>query len=420
MTRFDALERDLTVWFDETAMPRRPDYTTEIIQSTAAMPQRRWMTIERWFPMNVVEFRRRTFPPFPWRTAAVLIALIALLVAGLVYVGSQPRLPPPFGLAGNGLVAYAKDGDILTVDPTTGVRNWITAGDDVDALARWSLDGARLAFLRGPSFADPGDISHFSWRVVVVDRARNLLSASVPITGIDPDAFAWSPDGRFLAVGGSHRTVSIVDTADGGLRPLDVAYDGLDFYWRPGHPSELLVRALGEGGAGLFLVDVDRPGSARLIAADGDEYLRPNGWTPDGQRFVYTRLPPAVETTDPAIEGAGPPPRIRVLDVTTQAFVDIDAGFSDVSNDGTRLLATTDDGRPCIASIEGGPCSAIADAADVYDGGFAGGTFWAPDDRSIVASTSRGLVILDPAGRGKVATPSWTADGAESWQRVVP
>src|SRR6187401_2725793 len=166
MTRFDALERDLTVWFDETAMPRRPDYTTEIIQSTAAMPQRRWMTIERWFPMNVVEFRRRTFPPFPWRTAAVLIALIALLLAGLVYVGSQPRLPPPFGLAGNGLVAYAKDGDILTVDPTTGVRNWITAGDDVDALARWSLDGARLAFLRGPSFADPRDITHFSWRVV--------------------------------------------------------------------------------------------------------------------------------------------------------------------------------------------------------------------------------------------------------------
>jgi hypothetical protein len=104
MTRFDALERDLTVWFDETAMPRRPDYTTEIIQSTAALRQRRWMSIERWFPMNVVEFRRRTFPPFPWRTAAVLVALLALLLAGLIYAGSQPRLPPPFGLAANGLV----------------------------------------------------------------------------------------------------------------------------------------------------------------------------------------------------------------------------------------------------------------------------------------------------------------------------
>jgi WD40 repeat protein len=418
MTRFDALERDLTVWFDETAMPRRPDYTTEIIQSTAAMPQRRWMTIERWFPMNVVEFRRRTFPPFPWRTAAVLIALIALLVAGVAYVGSQPRLPPPFGLAGNGLVAYAKDGDILTVDPATGVRNWITAGDDVDALARWSLDGARLAFLRGPSFADPRDITHFSWRVVVVDRARNLLSESVPITGIDPDAFAWSPDGRYVAVGGAHRTVSIVDTADGGVRPLDLSYDGLDFYWRPGHPRELLVRGMTQEGTGLHLVDVGRPGSAHLVVLDGDDFLRPNGWTPDGQRIVFTRRAPDVDGSAPA--------RTRILDVTTGAFVDIDAGYADISNDGTRFVAIDDDGRPCIASIDGGPCVAIADSEHAYDGTFAGGTFWAPDDRSIVAtrsadlaSPSDDLLLIDPEGRGVGALPSWLADGAESWQRVA-
>lgn len=419
MTRFDALERDLTVWFDETAMPRRPDYTTEIIQSTAAMPQRRWMTIERWFPMNVVEFRRRTFPPFPWRTAAVLIALIALLVAGLVYVGSQPRLPPPFGLAGNGLVAYAKDGDIFTVDPGTGARRWVTAGEDVDAVPRWSLDGARLAFLRGPSFADRGDISSFVWRVVIVDRQRTVLAESIPIDGIDPDAFAWSPDGRYVAVGGSHRTVSIVDTADGGLRQIDVSYDGLDFYWRPGHPSELLVRALGEAGAGLFLVDVDRPGSARLIAADGDEFLRPSGWTPDGQRIVFTRRAPDVDGSAPA--------QTRILDMTTQAFVDIDAGYADVSNDGTRIVAIDQDGRPCIASTDGGSCVAIGDSTHAFDGTFAGGTFWAPDDQSIVAtrsaemgSPSDHLLLIDPAGRGVGATPSWMAEGAESWQRVAP
>ena len=162
MTRFDALERELTVWFDDTAMPHRPDYTTEIIQSTAAMPQRRWMTIERWFPMSVVAFGRRTFPPFPWRTAAVLLALLILLVAGLVYVGSQPRLPPSFGLAGNGLVAYAKDGDIFTIDPATGVRRWVTAGNDVDAVARWSMDRVSLScaghrpLMRATSLTHPG------------------------------------------------------------------------------------------------------------------------------------------------------------------------------------------------------------------------------------------------------------------------
>jgi dipeptidyl aminopeptidase/acylaminoacyl peptidase len=417
MTRFDALERELTVWFDETAMPRRPDYTTEIIQATAALPQRRWMTIERWFPMNVVEFRRRTFPPFPWRTAAVLVALIVLLLAGLVYVGSQPRLPPPFGLAGNGLVAYAKDGDILTVDPTTGVRNWITAGDDVDALPRWSPDGTRLAFLRGPSTADRNEIAGTPRRVVIVDRERNVLAEGVPLGGVDPDAFAWSPDGRYIAVGGMG--LYVVDTADGGVRSLDVAYTGLDFYWRPGHPTEILFRGETAEGSGLVLVDVDRPGSARLVAADADHYLRPNGWTPDGRRIVFTRV-------DQGVDGSAPA-ETRILDVTTHAVVDIEAGYADISNDGKRIVAIDPDGRPCIASIDGGPCVAIADSAHAYDGTFAGGTFWAPDDGSIVATISadvpppsRRLLLLDPEGRGTGAPAPWMADGAESWQRVAP
>ena len=412
MNRYDALERDLTLWFDDTAMPRRPDYTSEIIQSTAAVRQRRWMSIERWFPMNVVEFRRRTVPPFPWRTAAVLIALLVLLVAGLVYVGSQPRLPPPFGLAGNGLVAYAKDGDIFTVDPASGERRWVTSGDDVDVVARWSPDGTRLAFLRGPSTANPGNIAGATWRVVIADRQRNVLAESIPIHGVDPDAFAWSPNGRYMAVGGSNNTVSIIDTSDGGVRPLDLSYDGLDFYWRPGHPSELLVRGFADGGTGLVLIDVDRAGSERLVTPDVGDMVRPNGWTPDGRRIVYTRVDP------PGNDGAVAA-RIRVLDVTTQAFVEIDGAFAEVSNDGTRLLAVSEDNRPCIASIEGGACVAIADSEHVFYGAFAGGTFWAPDDQSIVASTDRGLVILDPTGQRSDPPPAWLAEGAESWQRVA-
>jgi hypothetical protein len=110
---------------------------------------------------------------------------------------------------------------------------------------------------------------------------------------------------------------------------------------------------------------------------------------------------------------------VRILDVTTQAFVEIDAGFAEVSNDGTRLLAIGRDGRPCIASTDGGPCKAIAEPARVFEGGFAGGTFWAPDDESIVATTEHGLEILDPAGGETGSAASWLADGAESWQRVA-
>ena len=57
--------------------------------------------------------------PMPWRLIAV-VALIGLLaaVASLVYVGSQRRVPPPFGPAANGsLVIGTADGDIVTVGP---------------------------------------------------------------------------------------------------------------------------------------------------------------------------------------------------------------------------------------------------------------------------------------------------------------
>ena len=62
----------------------------------------------------------------PFRTAAVAAdrhrsSLIALLVAAaLAYVGSQRRVPAPFGPARNGLIPYASNGDIYLGDPITG------------------------------------------------------------------------------------------------------------------------------------------------------------------------------------------------------------------------------------------------------------------------------------------------------------
>ncbi|HET8785114.1 MAG TPA: hypothetical protein VFM38_05725 [Candidatus Limnocylindrales bacterium] len=363
--------------------------------------------------MSVVAFRRRTSPPFPWRTAAVLIALFALLVAGLVYVGAQPRLPPPFGLAGNGLVAYSKDGDILTVDPATGTRRWVTSGTDIDEQPRWSLDGTRLAFFRLNGLVRPDVFDYAEWRVVIVDRDRNVVATSVPIRNVDPDAFAWSPDGRSLAVGASG-TLALVDAADGAYRALDVTYEGLDIHWRPGQPHEILFRGRTADGIGLVVADVEDPGSARLVVKDRDhEVVRPNGWTSDGRRVVYTRLDDRVDQP-PGSE------RLHVLDLTTLSDVEIQAAYGHVSNDGTRLLAVDLAGQPCVAPIDGGPCVVIGDAADAYSGFHAEAVHWAPDDTSIMVLRGSGrTVLLDPAG-DPGAQPEWLADGGQSWQRVVP
>ena len=69
--------------------------------------------------MAEITSRSAFAPRLPWRTIAVALVILALLVgAALVYVGTQQtRLPAPFGPAANGLIPYASNGDIYVGDP---------------------------------------------------------------------------------------------------------------------------------------------------------------------------------------------------------------------------------------------------------------------------------------------------------------
>src|SRR6188508_3481808 len=87
---------------------------------------------------------------FPWRPVLVL-ALVALLVAATVavYVGSQNRVPPPFGLAGNGVLMYrGADGAIVSLDPKSGAQaTVVSAADSGRADPVPSRDGRRVALI---------------------------------------------------------------------------------------------------------------------------------------------------------------------------------------------------------------------------------------------------------------------------------
>ena len=86
MNRHENLERDLMMWFADTATPRVPDFTDDILRLTAGSRQRpRWSFPERWLPMSVLTLGRRTLRPLPWRTIGLLAAL-ALLIAAAVAV----------------------------------------------------------------------------------------------------------------------------------------------------------------------------------------------------------------------------------------------------------------------------------------------------------------------------------------------
>jgi WD40 repeat protein len=407
MNRPENLERDLTMWMADTATPRVPDFTDDILWLTARTRQRpRWSFAQRWLPVSLVTFGRRTLRPLPWRTLGLLAVLALLLVAAVAfYVGNQPRLPPAFGLAATGLVAYASGGDIYTVDPITGAREAIVRGPDDDREPRWSLDGTRVAFLRSSGIHEA---------LVIFDlQTRQVLATTDPLTDVDDDSVAWSPDGRSVAIAATRagaRGLFIVDASDGHMKALPIDYLFLEGYWRPPDGRHLMFLGGTEPDVGLFMLDVD-DGTVTEIARPEHPggLLRPAGWTPDGRRVIFT-------TGDDRGRL-----RTHVRDLTTGAEVIVDGvGLGHVSNDGSRLVALNADGMPCVVDLSGGPCVRVGQG-QTYIGFHAAGAQWSPDDEWILLSDlGDGTAgVVDPDGENP-DQPAWIADGGESIQRVAP
>jgi hypothetical protein len=174
MDRTSRTDRVLAGLIVELADTRTPDYLEAAIERASSRPQRpTWTFPGRWFPMAETVSRPALLPRLPWRTIGVALVLVALLVvAAILYVGSRPtKVPPPFGVARNGLIAYAADGDIYTADPVTGTATAIVTGPRIDRSPIFSHDGTHVAFLR-----ESGTISAGPFELAVVDRDGGVRS----------------------------------------------------------------------------------------------------------------------------------------------------------------------------------------------------------------------------------------------------
>ena len=162
----DRFDRRLPAILDEISQPRTPDYFDDLLGLTARTRQRpAWTLPERWLPMVDIARQPAFARQVPWRPIAVLALILLLLAASLAFViGSRHPLPAPFGPARNGLVAYAKAGDIYTADPVTGEATAIVTGPETTCSPVCSLDGTRFAFerrwatarVRGTGSSSPG------------------------------------------------------------------------------------------------------------------------------------------------------------------------------------------------------------------------------------------------------------------------
>jgi hypothetical protein len=424
MSDLDRLERDLTVWFAETGVPRTPPYLDDILRQTALRGQRpRWTYLERLLPMSTTVSFRAVRAGVPWRPlAALALLIVALLVTVLVVGSTQQRLPAPFGRAAAGLVAYAMDGDIFVTNPTTNERRLIVAGGATDVGPQWSRDGQRIVFERR---------ENGQTRLLTVRPDGSALTVITPNStyiadDMDGPNYSFSPDGRYVLFV-SFDGIEVASSDGSGVRTLNAPATNLsEVAWRP--PDGAQIAVLGSGG--LDLVDVADGDVQTLVAPADDVQLGGLFWSPDGSQLAYNPWWPAAVFTV----------RAHIIDIASRqdrlADPDLSSAFWDApgpwSNDGRRLVIArghADTGYEDVTAAivhpngtespveTGHGLALVRDCCATFD--------WAPDDSSIlwspvgVSGTPQAQLLIDPE-TGAVTPAPWQAVSDPAWQRLAP
>jgi Tol biopolymer transport system component len=421
MTSERRFEQELPSLLADLYLGPPPDYRHDIVRRAALTPQRpAWTFPERWLPMSVVTFARGFGRPVPWRKVGLLAVLALLLAAAAaVYVGSQSKVPAPFGPARNGVMAFAEAGDIVLVDPISGTRTIAAGGPGLDSSPAFSRDGTRLAFLRG------AEDSMSLWLANANGSNPRELASGLKVyefeAGPTPSrSLEWSPDGRSILLnplGQTGRAISIVSTeGNPSVRTLELEMAATGPTWRPPDGREILFRAQTPTGWGLFAVRPDGTGLRPITPANGIEW---DGlffsWSPDGSRIAYqwreTTGPQAQRLYVVGADGGAPRPITTAESVgglwspdgTKIAFFDADSSLpGDVAP--VSVVEVDGSNRRTALSTDGG-----------------GSFTWAPDSKSLIwlPESSDNPVLLD-AGGGPARPVSWSAETLPDWQRLAP
>ena len=422
MNRPENLERDLTTWFVDTATPRVPDFTDDILRLTAGTRQRpRWSFPERWLPMSVITLGRQTLKPLPWRMIGLLAVLAILIAASIAfYIGSQRKPPDPFGLAGNGRIAYSVVNDIVLVDPATGALTTLVGGPTSDSFPVFSRDGTRLAFERAVGVGN---------QLFVVDPAGGEPTALTPVTDDPMFGLSWSPDGTEILYS-TGDLVLVPTNAGGEMRRLvyDIRSQGFPTFRPPdGHDISFNGSRSDDSASGWYLVKRDGSAEPRpIVVADGSILQgTPLHWIPDGRRFITMQtesVATGVELGRIHVMTLGDDDRVTD-DLVVGPQVLLGPIGSPLSPDGTKVIATAAqrDGVAWQATIV--PTDGVGESVvtgPVFEGG--GYVFtWSPDGQLIVVNdtSTREVWLLDANG-GPERRGGWTdpTDEIPTFQRV--
>ena len=293
MTSERRTDRELSVLLADLYVEPAPSYRFDVLAQTSRMRQRpRWTFLERWLPMALAR-RRAWAPAFPMRPVLVVAALI-LLVLALVVLQAATRAPtpPPFGIARNGEIVYAVDGEIYVRDTVDSPRRLLISGPERD----W-----------GPWFSRRGD--EFIFFREVAPETSDLYVAKADGSDIrrlggpfmDIDTWDVTPDGTEAMITGraehSGKWLMQFYPLDGGpSRVLDLPDSAIWARFRPGDGRWLSFRAGDPDGEGtMYLVRTDGSDLHPLdLAIEGvggsHDFTHGMDWSVDGSRFAFVSM----------------------------------------------------------------------------------------------------------------------------------
>jgi hypothetical protein len=429
MTSTRRFEQDLPALLDDLYVAGTPDYRDDLVRRTAATRQRpAWTFPERWLPMDLAT-RRLPFAAVPLR-ALIVLALILILAAAavLLTVGARHPLPPPFGPARNGPLAYMRSDAIYARDAVDAPERVLVGSEGGRVnFAGFSPDGTRLLFSRTMAGSD---------YLFVADAdghgERKILASPLH------DAYlTWAPDSRTVAVSDEIDFVrKVMLVHDDGTPPAIVDLGDArptDMVWRPPTGAELLVRATTKGGGqDFYLVRSDGTlvrsfGLPSPLRFGSDWENSGPAWSPDGKLLAYNRVEPldgelvghfrvhvirADGTGDIALPGAADPTLHEAWPIWSP----------DGKSIAIERFVFAADGQARIALFPADGSAGARDIGPTRHGEDQGVIkVWAPDGTRVISyvRVTGETFVIDPM-TGKYEKAAWNASSEPDYRRLAP